>query len=171
MKSRAWIPAAITIAAAGIYLYVRPAVELFEVPDGYTGPVVVFYGHPEGTTASWRWGSHVYRVPTTGVLLVGSPAPRTSHDAWFYVKRDGSRSALTIESGPRRDCPADEPCVRGLASVTEGDQRSGELHWVQASIGRVSQPETFGPPPGAIAARIAARLRGEPTSGTHDGGP
>lgn len=168
MKKRTLIPAVVVVVAAAIFVYARPTQEVFELPAGYTGPFVLYYDHPDGTRPRWSWGSRTYRIPRSGVCLTSASAPRVAIDRWVYVSDDGSRSELTVDDGSGEICAPNEACVRGAAMVSQGSPCSGaycyskdQRHWLEASIGRLSDPRSFGARPKDLAEAISARLRGE----------
>ena len=82
------------------------------VPDGYEGAVIVAYGDPSAEPAIRdENGGEIYTVPPTGVLRLSTPQPPGVHHLrYFYVGRDGQRTAI-----PSR---VDEDTRQVLAFVT-----------------------------------------------------
>jgi len=156
MKSRVLIGAAVAAGLVGLSLWFRPGSETFLIPQGYSGPVVVFYSHPEGIRAEGSWGARIYRIPPSGVLLLKDSVPRGSPVMqWAFVAPDGTRTPIVPEDDVHPDFSISEPRVRMLQTHSAGD---GSYRWVQAQVGRPSDPASFGTPPHFIVDPIVEAL-------------
>jgi hypothetical protein len=143
MRARTAIIAGLALVVGG-FLWCRPGGQLFEIPEGYTGPVVVFFSHPRGTSPDGHFGTEIYRIPPNGVLLLKTAPPSgIQRQSWAYVGRDGKRTSIASEDDTSPDFSIAEPRVR-MASMTTQD---GTFHWIQAQIGRPNDIDSFGPPP------------------------
>ena len=99
----------------GAIYYVVPGREVFLVPRGYQGAVVVFYSHPNGVEVPWNWGKRVYRIPKDGVLLVKN-LRRSGFQSmlWLYEDEQGNRKEIASESYAEPDYTIGSPVVRGV---------------------------------------------------------
>ncbi len=76
----------------------RAEPEIYLIPDGYRGPVVIIFDDPAAPPVAYEGDSRVYEIPRGGVL-------RTSSDvnegvwldiAYFFVEHAGARSELRL---------------------------------------------------------------------------
>jgi uncharacterized protein DUF6843 len=156
MKSTRVIGAAIATSVVGLFLWLQPGSETFLVPQGYSGPVVVFYAHPQGVRAEGRWGARVYRIPSSGLLLLKDSVPG-GHPVmeWAFVAPDGTRTPILPEDDVHPDFSITDPRLRMLQThSTDG----GTYRWIQAQVGRPSDPDSFGTPPHFIVDPIVQAL-------------
>jgi hypothetical protein len=131
-------------------VWCHPGSERFELPDGFMGPVVVYFGHPRGTKSRRNWATLVYRIGKDGILFVKDPAPKgLSLVDWCYVSPDGKLTSIPSEDNVHPDFSIRSPRVRGV-------EHHGE--WVQAQIGRPSDIDSFGENPHYLVSRIQADL-------------
>lgn len=148
MKKYAAITA-LTVAVIG-WLWFRMAPERYEIPAGYMGPVVVFFGHPDGVRAARDWRTIVYRVPANGILLIkDTMASGFTATEWVYRAADGELTPLQ-RVGPTTGTQV------GLSDVQTHSK--GHAEWVQAAVGRSSDPDSFGTNPHFIVSEIIDRL-------------
>lgn len=72
--------------------------EVHLLPHGYSGPVLILVGRPDGTERRDLNGARLYEIPGNGVLLTKFPANSgnffESTRQFFYVRPDGSRERL-----------------------------------------------------------------------------
>jgi hypothetical protein len=154
VKARAAVIAGLVLVAGG-FLWCRPGGEAFELPEGFTGPVVVFFSHPRGTSPGGRFGTQIYRIPASGVLLLKTDPPSGIQlQSWSYVGRDGKRTPIASEDDTRPDFSVAEPRVR----MTSMNAQDGTFHWIQAQIGRPNDISSFGTPPHFLVDPIIEEL-------------
>ena len=82
------------------YLYLgRGEPEIYLLPDGFTGPVVMVFDWDEGKPIRYEDGKRVYDIPPDGVFVTnnrGNPGHLLSGDRqFFHVARNGSRSSIS----------------------------------------------------------------------------
>lgn len=91
---------ALTILLAGCLGEWPP--ELYLVPEGYIGPVVVAFEQEDGVAPTMSGDTLVYRVPQSGVLKTSTEVPTGIRDVSY---------AFVDESGMRSPLPDDNPNV------------------------------------------------------------
>ena len=91
---------ALALATAGCAE--RSQNEIHLIPEGYVGPVVIFFNQPDGQPL--EDGKRVYRVGADGIARVAaSPNPGLSSSEirkYFYVAADDSRRELPQDDVP-----------------------------------------------------------------------
>jgi hypothetical protein len=147
------------VALVAWFLWMRPGRQIFEVPDGYLGPVVVFFAHPKGISSGGSWGAHVYRIPPSGILLLKDGPPEGFQiQEWAHVGPDGKLTAIPSEDEARPDLSIKEPRVRQSLAISNENEH-GKYRWVEARIGRPADIDSFGPPPRVLIDSILQGLK------------
>src|SRR4051794_18754567 len=94
MKRR-WLVLLGLIGVAGLYLFWNPNGEIFLVPHGYVGPVVVAFNHPRGVKRERTIDAYVYQIPPDGILRIKDSQPGGfKMIAWFFVDAEGKRTRI-----------------------------------------------------------------------------
>lgn len=154
---RRYVLAGLALIVVVGFVLCRPGKERFEIAQGYVGPVVVFFSHPQGGSGRTDWGTHVYEIPKNGLLLLKSPAPAGFQAMeWFYMAPDGTRTRIPMADDARPDPSVHDPRVVSFAVFTKDD---GRFTWIQANIGRPSDANSFGTPAHFVADGVLDGLR------------
>jgi hypothetical protein len=158
VKLRYAVISSLVVLVGAWFLWARPGRQIFELREGYLGPVVVFFSHPSGVSPGRKWGAHVYRIPPSGVLLLNTGPPEGFQlQEWCYVGADGKLTEIKSEDEAHPDLSIMEPRVRRpFAIANERDHR--RFNWIEARIGRPADIDSFGPPPTLIVDSIVAEL-------------
>lgn len=82
----------------GILAKDYPSNDIFLIPEGYRGQVVIEYGVQDGAKEEYEDGWRIYRVPANGHLkttftLKGNSI-RLSDSKYYYVDKNGNRKEL-----------------------------------------------------------------------------
>ncbi len=76
----------------------KPVTEIYVLPDGYQGPVAVFFDRADGVAAKYLGDVRIYEIPKDGVLYTRLPAmpggSRRSTRRFYYVNRVGDSTEL-----------------------------------------------------------------------------
>jgi hypothetical protein len=150
MKKRWWL-VILPLLAVGAFLYFRPGREVFEIPVGYKGPIVVFLNHPAGQKLAWDWGRRTYKIPKTGVLLVqNDDTSGMQVTEWVYV--DDSGKAIT--SIPQDDDAHPDERATSVVVRMQRTHVEEDITWFEAQIGIPADPDSFGTPPHFVADEV-----------------
>lgn len=85
-----------TFSFIGLYV-TKPDKELFLIPDGYRGNVIVIYNQKDGIKEEYEGGRRVYRIPKTGVLFSQfKDEEGIINQEYYYVSVDGKRRKLGV---------------------------------------------------------------------------
>ena len=69
--------------------------ELYLIPEGYIGPVVVAFEQENGVAPEVSGDTLIYRIPESGVLKTSAELPTgILNVSYAFVDRSGRRSAL-----------------------------------------------------------------------------
>lgn len=99
--------AVLPAALFGAYLwYASASANLFLIPEGYTGRVLIVHGCEEGIEKEFEGMRRVYRIPASGILKTQFTFAGDSFDnlnsKFYYVDAKGNRTALqTDEARPK----------------------------------------------------------------------
>lgn len=89
-----------------VYYLVVPASrppELWEIPDGYVGWIVVEYERPACPALPRQGQELVYRVSADGRLCISDPFREgTARDRFVYVSSEGARRELRVPDEARQ---------------------------------------------------------------------
>jgi hypothetical protein len=122
--------------SAGLYTYWNLLVEteIYLVPQGYEGPVLVVFEQPSGVPAEYEGRARRYTAPTNGVLLTQVSRVKHAYQAeFFYVDEGGVRTRLFYRDGCSQGqasemvivCPVGqqtEPPTRGFIIASPNQQ-------------------------------------------------
>lgn len=76
-------------------------VEVYLIPSGYIGPVVIVYGDPNGMELEDHLGTVVFKINQSGILRVKETFERRWVLAQFYyVEPDGTRQKIPKDGDP-----------------------------------------------------------------------
>jgi len=155
MTKRWWL-VSLPVLAVAAFFYFRPGREVFEIPVGYKGPVVVFFNHPSGQRLAWDWGRRTYKIPKSGVLLVQNRDTSGMQVVeWIYVDERGK----SIASIPQvDDAHPDERATTVLVRMQRTHNQE-DLTWLEAQIGIPADPNSFGTPPHFVAGEVIQAKR------------
>jgi hypothetical protein len=153
---RAIVRGAILAASLGLLLaWCTPGHMLIEIPDGYRGPVVIFFGHPNGTTPGWNWARRVYRVPEDGVLRIKSKLRwRRWNEEWVFVSGQGTRAPIpSFDDDELRDASITRAGKIHNIAASQGDR-----NWIQALIVVPADRETVHENPHFVVSRVKTEI-------------
>jgi hypothetical protein len=143
--------AALTIALAGVLVWCRPRQMVIELPDGYRGPVVIFFRHPAGETPGWSGLKRVYRVPKEGILRIRTGVSwRYWEEEWVFVAPDGKRAPIP-SFGDRELADAS---IARAGLIQNETHNQGEHQWIQALVAVPADRETFHENPHFLVDRL-----------------
>lgn len=96
MRRRRWVAVVLSVVgAAALYLFWNPNGEIYLVPEGYRGPIVVAFNHPRGVKRERTIDAYVYRIPRDGILRIRDSMPEGfKMFAWFFVDAQGKRTRI-----------------------------------------------------------------------------
>src|SRR5699024_6655276 len=84
------------ISFASSYL-TRPEKELYLIPEGYVGKVVVFFNQADGEKHEYENDRRVYRIPETGILFTQLKDEQgIINQEYYYVSPNGQRRKLGV---------------------------------------------------------------------------
>lgn len=65
------------------------------IPEGYTGPVVIFFNQKNGESKEYEDGKRIYKIPRNGVLKTKfEPNYGIQNHQFFYVNEKGDRTEI-----------------------------------------------------------------------------
>ncbi len=100
----------------------QPAQQIFVLPPGYVGPVVIVFDDHMGTATEFRGTKRVYRIPDTGVLITQFSTVRGIVDNEYVYESDGrSIKRLEYAEDLRTAMPQDTMVYGG--GVSSGGRR------------------------------------------------
>jgi hypothetical protein len=147
---RRYALAALAAFVLVLFVWWLPTGERFELPEGYAGPVVIFFKHPAGTSPARDWLTKIYRIPSSGMLLVKDDIPDRAVVEWYYLSKDGKhRTPVRWDDEESPNTTSTEPHIRHFQTHTQG-----EFQWIEASVGRPADPDSFGEKPHYVVDRI-----------------
>ena len=94
--------------------------EVYLIPDGYVGPVVIAYEQVGGVPPAASGDTLIYTVPDSGVLRTSAAKPGMRQVSYAYVDAHGRRSPLP-QNGPNSVPPDDEVQVFGVIGMYLGE--------------------------------------------------
>jgi hypothetical protein len=72
--------------------------DIFLIPEGFRGQVVVFYGEPDGQPKEFDGKWRIYRVPQNGILKtqfqLKGDVINLGRAKYFFVDKNGSKTAI-----------------------------------------------------------------------------
>lgn len=134
---------AVILVAGFIALFGIPWVlssrEVFLIPNGYVGPVVVVWDHPDGQPLDRHgfWTYH-YKFDSSGVVLVREPRPldrtRMTLMSYYYIDAAGQWHEIP-NSRDQLSRPGDSP-IAHAATFGGGYMRDArEVSWQYLCVG------------------------------------
>jgi hypothetical protein len=134
-----WLILLGVLCAGALYLFWNPNAEIFLVPDGYKGPIVVAFSHPRGVKRERTLDAYVYRIPNDGILRIKDSIPNGyKMVAWYYVDAKGNRTPIP-HFWPEQEQDRDKLTTPHVAEMEAG----GKV--IQARIVIPSDLESFYP--------------------------
>lgn len=150
MTKRRWL-IGVAVISAVIFFWLRPGREVFKIPAGYKGPVVVFFNHSGGRQLPWDWGRRTYDIPRSGLLILKDDvATGTQVVEWVYVDAKGK----AVESIPENDDAHPDLSATTVRVRSQRTHSAGDLAWFEAQIGIPAHPDSFGTPPHFLADEV-----------------
>jgi hypothetical protein len=132
-----WLILAGVLCAVALYLFWNPNGEIFLVPEGYKGPIVVAFSHPRGVKRERTIDAYVYRIPKDGILRIKDSMPNGSKMyVWYYIDEKGNRTRIP-DLWPEQD-------RHKLTTPHVGEMEAGG-NFIQARIVIPSDLESFYP--------------------------
>ncbi|MCI0528871.1 MAG: hypothetical protein L0Y56_15655, partial [Nitrospira sp.] len=64
--------------------YQTSQLEIFILPEGFVGPVLIIYDQPDGVPARYEKDIQVFEIPASGLLLTQAPMPEGIGDDFWY---------------------------------------------------------------------------------------
>jgi hypothetical protein len=102
--------------------------EIYLIPDGYEGPVLVVYDQPNGQPPEYEGSARLYEVPDTGLLLTRFPPNQSRYRPEFwYVDEDGKRTPI-VWGVQCQDALPDDPVVACIMSELAANDESVPVH-------------------------------------------
>ena len=127
--------------------------DTYILPEGYLGPVVIVFGVPHGRLPERDERGAIYRIPSTGMLLLRSPFPP---DGWYQFTY-----LVEASSGPRRQLPYEsgDDALQVFGRVSGVASAGGEkpLSYIAFLVGR---PKLLGEWPFVRQAAVDAATEG-----------
>jgi hypothetical protein len=99
-----------------------PEEKIIALPDGFVGPAMIIFNHPDGEGPSYVDGVRIYHIPLTGILLDSGTKPSSVGNDFWYVDRSGQ---LIRQLEFRQTCNAEGTdvltvCLEGLPDIWLG---------------------------------------------------
>jgi hypothetical protein len=126
-----------SISARG--LLVRNEPEVYLLPDGYVGPVLIVYDQPTGEPRKYEAGARVYEIPENGMLLTQFDPPQDVNPDLWYVDGQGVRTQSILYGGSCvQDIMGDllVACIQGILRKIQGKDAPWHTFLV---VGRLSE--------------------------------
>jgi hypothetical protein len=97
-------PLTAIIVIVGMYIFsfassylTRPEKELYLIPEGYIGNVIVIFNQPDGEKTDYEDDRRVYKIPKTGVLFTQfKDEEGIINQEYYYVSPNGQRRKLGV---------------------------------------------------------------------------
>lgn len=133
----------------------RAKPEITLIPEGYVGPVIIWFGGISSVLPQYENGIRVYAVPSSGILREQAPVPSLwesgvrleEDDRFFYVKADGSRVRLPVVMKWSKsfiaEMSADELNRVSVYGITTGRTGSKTEYFVSFVVGRLKDGESL----------------------------
>ena len=145
---------AVAGAALALWLFWNPHAEVFLLPDGYRGPVLVAFNHPKGRPLERTIDAYVFRIPGDGILRIKDSEPDGfKYHYWYYLGAQDRRTLIPFSS-PEDLRHITTPRVRQDVILGCGVP----LSCVAASVGIPADEGSFGPSPQGAATAVRAEL-------------
>jgi len=97
--------------------FVNEKHELYLIPDGYVGPIVVVLGDPAGKDVERMNGSAIFRISSTGVLKSQYPPHENfRHMTFSYVDANGLETGIAYDPTGRINVPDDSVQIYAIQS-------------------------------------------------------
>jgi hypothetical protein len=94
--------------------------EVYLIPAGYVGPVVIAYEQEGGTPLTTSGDTLIYTIPGSGVLRTSAQKPGFRHVRYAYLDSDGRRSRLP-PNDPDSEPPEDVIQAFGVIGMYLGE--------------------------------------------------
>ncbi len=135
----AYLASAILVVLSLSAFLDRSQPEVYLIPEGYVGRVLIVYGQPNGRPFEYDGEARLFRIPENGVLLVQPARMDGSATEFWYVDQQLRRTLPIVwNQGCTKDLPGDPvvACLRGLVMFWGGKQLPEHQIF---TIGRESQ--------------------------------
>lgn len=98
--------------------YLTEESQVYLIPQGYTGPVLIVYDQVDGQPPKYENKSRVYEIPINGVLLTQFSWPERVGGEFWYINEQGQRTEKILwDQNCRGDDSLGDPvtvCVTGV---------------------------------------------------------
>ncbi len=97
--------------------------EVYLIPEGYIGPVLIVYAQTTGEQARYDGNHRVYEIPANGVLVTQFDAPKGVNPDLWYVDKQGQRTQQILWGGSCIQDISDNPlvaCTQGVMRKING---------------------------------------------------
>ena len=116
-----------------------PSDDIFLIPDGYRGKVIIIYGQENGTPEEYENDKRVYRIPNNGLLrtrfyIKGNSVKTGEH---YFVDKDGKRTKIDLTIfGDTTDTTSVLVWGSSLGNAT--DTNSNKFHYQDFIVDRLN---------------------------------
>lgn len=120
--------------------------EVYLIPDGYIGPVLVVFDQPGGQPPVFDGETRIYNIPPSGVLLTQLPPPKEGigPELW-YVDDEGRKTKPIQFNGSCVSPPAGDAvlaCLRGVIFVADGKEVPSHTRLIIAPASKQDEAAT-----------------------------
>jgi hypothetical protein len=129
----------------------KPQITL--IPDGYIGPVVIWFGGKDSITPRYEDGVRIYAIPPSAILREqvpdssdGARYRNDDDDLFFYVKADGSRVRLPLATTSKTKMSKmneDELNRVSVYGISHGTSSSKSEYFVVFVVGKPKDAESL----------------------------
>src|SRR4051812_41939985 len=87
-----------------------PPNEIYLIPKGYIGDVIIFFDQPDGVIPEVENGSYVYKIPEDGILKVKTQGGvGIFHKDFYYIDANNQRQKIEYLRVTGEWSPTGEP--------------------------------------------------------------
>lgn len=89
------ISAIVPLIIAFLFIQIRKGEdEIFLIPEGYHGPVRIYFEEIHGNNIDYENGKRVYIVPKSGVLFTNTKRTKYNKKEFYWLKTNGDRKQI-----------------------------------------------------------------------------
>jgi hypothetical protein len=122
--------------------------ELTLIPDGYEGPVLIFFNANDGQPPEFRGKARVYRISRSGVLRTQFPTPSGyAFPTFYYARGDTLIRRIRDLDGPEMSSADTSVYVflvaTGTLGKSPGENMLRDRYYLSFLVGHVSDAESL----------------------------
>ena len=128
------------VSILGVDYYQASRPELFTLPEGYVGPVLIIWDQPNGIPPRYEEGVQIFEIPANGLLLTQASRPYggIGDDFWYRNELGQRTEKLVFNLNCVTPVPDDPIIVCVLAELMILNGKHTPRHFI-AVVGPQSQ--------------------------------